>query len=286
MQTYRPWWAVLLVSASSQAGDLRLGIRDNARTAARVPACPGVAEPVAVPESPRLTGHVTRGGAPIAGSGSSGAPAASAALAASLAFAESFVAEDAVLTAARARASEVGCVPIGPGGGAALRMLAATLDARAVVEVGTGTGVSSIWLLRGMRSDGVLTSIDVESEHQRLARTGIAEAGFAPSRFRLINGRALDVLPRLADGSYDLVLIDADKTEYADYLTAAIRLLRPGGVVAMDNALWSGRVADPAARDPESVSLREVTKIVRDHEQLVPALLPVGDGLLVAVKHG
>ena len=165
-------------------------------------------------------------------------------------------------------------------------MLAATLDARAVVELGTGTGVSAVWLLRGMRPDGVLTSIDVESEHQRLARQTLADAGFAPSRVRLINGRALDVLPRLADASYDLVLVDADKTEYADYLTAALRLLRPGGVIAMDNALWNGRVADPTARDPESVALREVARLVREHEMLVPALLPVGDGLLVAVKLG
>jgi predicted O-methyltransferase YrrM len=135
-----------------------------------------------------------------------------------------------------------------------------------------------------MRPDGVLTSIDVESEHQRLARQTFTEAGFAAGRVRLINGRALDVLPRLADTSYDLVLVDADKTEYAGYLEAALRLLRPGGVVAMDNALWKGRVADPAARDPESVALREVGRLVRDHDALVPALLPVGDGLLVAVK--
>ena len=220
----------------------------------------------------------------IAGSRSGGALSASGALAASIEFAESFVPEDAVLASARSRAAEVGCVPIGPGGGATLRMLAATLGARSVVELGTGTGVSGVWLLRGMRPDGVLTSIDVESEHQRLARQSFVEAGFASSRFRLINGRALDVLPRLADASYDLVLVDADKTEYSDYLTAALRLLRPGGVVAMDNALWSGRVADPAARDPESVALREVAKLVRDHDELVPALLPVGDGLLVAVK--
>jgi predicted O-methyltransferase YrrM len=207
-------------------------------------------------------------------------------MAANMAFAESFVIEDAPLAAARARAAEVGCVPIGSGGGAALRMLAAALDARSVVEVGTGTGVSGVWLLRGMRPDGVLTSIDMESEHQRLARQSFVDAGFASSRYRLINGRALDVLPRLADASYDLVLVDADKTEYADYLTAAIRLLRPGGMVAMDNALWGGRVADAAARDPESVALREVVKVVREHESLVPALLPVGDGLLVAVKTG
>jgi len=92
------------------------------------------------------------------------------------------------------------------------------------------------------------------------------------------------VLPRLADNSYDMVVIDAAKSEYLDYLTEALRLLRAGGVVAFDNALWGGRVADPAARDPESVALRELARSVREHAQLIPAMLPVGDGLLVAVR--
>ena len=116
------------------------------------------------------------------------------------------------------------------------------------MEIGTGCGVSGIWLLRGMLPDGVLTSVDVEPEHQRLARQAFAAAGFAVNRYRLIGGRALDVLPRLTDGGYDLVFCDADKQEYPDYLTAALRLLRPGGIVVFDNALWDGRVADPAIR--------------------------------------
>jgi len=188
-----------------------------------------------------------------------------------------------VLTRARARAEEVGVVPILSGGGAALRLLAATLDARAVVEVGTGTGVSGVWLLRGMRPDGILTSVDVEAEHQRLARETFAEEGIQPNRARLITGRALDVLPRLTDGAYDLVFCDGAKQEYAGYLAEALRLLRPGGVVAFDNALWHDKVADPAARDPETVSLRELGRTVREDERLVPALLAVGDGLLAAV---
>ena len=199
-------------------------------------------------------------------------------------FAEAYVAEDAVHATARSRADEVGCTPIGAGGGAALRFLAALTDARAVVEVGTGTGVSALWLLRGMRPDGVLTSIDVEGEHQRLARQGLTEAGIAPNRVRLINGRALDVMSRLADGAYDLVLIDGEKSEYAAYYDEALRLLRPGGVVAFDNALWHDRVADPSQRDPDTVALRQVVQAVREDERVLPVLLPVGDGLLVAVK--
>jgi predicted O-methyltransferase YrrM len=194
------------------------------------------------------------------------------------------VVEDEILERARARAEELGCTPVLPGVGAALRMMAAALGARAVVEIGTGTGVCSLWLLRGMAPDGVLTTIDVEPEHQRAAREAFAEAGVATNRTRLIAGRALDVLPRLSDGAYDLVLCDAAKAEYQDYLDQAVRLLRPGGVVAFDNALWHDRVADPARRDETTTAIRELGKRVRDDEQLVPAMLPSGDGLLLAVR--
>ncbi|TNM37790.1 O-methyltransferase [Nocardioides albidus] len=199
-------------------------------------------------------------------------------------FADTYVAEDDVLAAARTRAAEVGVAPIGAGTGATLRFIAATLEARAVVEIGTGTGVSGVWLLRGMRPDGVLTTVDVEAEHQRLAKESFKDAGVAPQRVRTIAGSALDVLPRLTDGHYDIVFADGDKREYGAYLAEALRLLRPGGVVAFDNALWHDRVADPAQRDDETVAIRELVQQVAATDGLVPALLPVGDGLLVAKK--
>jgi len=202
----------------------------------------------------------------------------------SLAYAESFHAEDEVLVAARARAAELGCVPIGPAGGAALRLLAATIGARAVVEVGTGAGVSGLWLLRGMRPDGVLTTVDVEVEHQRAAREAFTDDDVPTTRYRIINGSAVEVLPRLTDGAYDLVFVDADKSSYATYHEQAVRLLRPGGIVAFDNALWHDRVADTTARDADTVTIREMGKAVRDDPRLISAMLPVGDGLLTAVK--
>lgn len=189
-----------------------------------------------------------------------------------------------MLAAARGRAGELGCTPVMPGVGAALRLLAAALPARSVVEIGTGAGVSGLYLLRGMPEDGTLTTIDVEVEHQRAAKEAFAEAGIRSNRARLITGRALDVLPRLTDGAYDLVLLDADKVEYVAYLEQALRLLRPGGVLAADNALWHNRVADPAQRDEVTTVVRELCRSVRDDDRLVPALLPVGDGLLAAVK--
>jgi predicted O-methyltransferase YrrM len=199
-------------------------------------------------------------------------------------YAEAYLTEDAVLQAARHRGDELGCVPIGPGGGAALRFLAAATNARAVVEVGTGAGVSGLWLLRGMRPDGVLTTVDRDPEHQRAAKQAFTEAGIPSGRARLIVGNALEVLPRLADGGYDLVFVDAAKTEYGDYLGEALRLLRPGGVVAFDNVLWHDRVADPAQRDPDTVAMRELGRTVRDDDNLVAVLLHAGDGLLAAVK--
>ena len=198
-------------------------------------------------------------------------------------YAEQWLPEEEYLTQARARAKELGCPPIGRGGASALTLLAALLDARAVVEIGTGVGLSGLALLRGMRPEGVLTSVDVEAENQRAARGTFAAAGISPSRTRLITGRALEVLPRLTDNAYDIVFVDADKGEYSAYLVQALRLLRPGGAVIFDNALWHDKVADPAQRDPQTVALRELVNTVREDERLTPSLLPVGDGLLVAV---
>ncbi len=208
------------------------------------------------------------------------------AIQATRAYVEDFLPEDEPLRAARRRGAEVGAAPIGPAGGAALRFLATLLGARTVVEVGSGCGVSGVWLMRGMPKDAVLTSVDIEPEHQRLAKIAYREAGLSGFRTRMITGPALEGLPRLTDGAYDMVFCDADKREYPEYLTDALRLLRPGGVVAFDNALWHDRVADSAVRDPDTEAIREVHRMIREDERLVPLLIPVGDGLLCAVKRG
>ncbi|HVV23174.1 MAG TPA: O-methyltransferase [Pseudonocardiaceae bacterium] len=199
-------------------------------------------------------------------------------------YVDGYLAEDEVLAAARARARQAGCGAVGNAGGAALRFLAATLQAKAVVEVGTGAGVSGLCLLSGMAPEGVLTSIDIEPELQRSARRSFTDAGTTAGRMRLIMGQALDVLPRLTDGGYDLVFFDAARTEYPKYHEQGVRLLRPGGVIAFANVLGTGRVPDPGRRDQETVALREVAKAVREDTRLVPVLLPVDDGLLVAAK--
>ena len=199
-------------------------------------------------------------------------------------FADLYVPEDDGVVTARARAADLGVAAVSTGGGAALTVLAAGIRARNVVEIGTGAGISGLHLLAGMTADGVLTSIDVEAEYQRCAKEGFTSAGIAASRARLINGRALDVLPRLTDGAYDLVLVDGDRTEYPAYIPQALRVLRSGGVLVVAGALHGDRVADPTHRDAATVAVRESGRLVRDDENLSAVLLPLGDGLLVAVK--
>jgi len=195
------------------------------------------------------------------------------------AYAADYIPEDEPLLAARANATELGGTePVHPAVGATLRFLACAVGARTVVEIGTGCGSSGIWLLRGMRLGSTLTSVDTEPEYHRMARKAFTQAGFAQNQCRLILGRALDVLPRLSDGAYDMVFCDADVRDYPDYLAAALRLLRLGGVVAFNNALPSpdgGEIADAAA---------DLADQVRGDDRLVPVLVPLGNGLLAAVK--
>lgn len=202
----------------------------------------------------------------------------------SWAFAEDFVGESEQAVQARERASRLGITPIGRGSASALTLLATVVQARAVVEVGTGSGVSGLALFAGMQPDGVLTSVDIEPEHQQAARETFLAIGIPTQRFRLIAGPALSVLPRLSDGGYDMVFLDADKAEYAEYVEEGLRLLRHGGVLAVDNALWHDRTADESHIDAETEAIRKALNAVRDNEDLVSALLPIGDGLLVAVK--
>ncbi|MEW1694593.1 O-methyltransferase [Streptomyces sp. NPDC093249] len=201
-------------------------------------------------------------------------------------FADAFVAENDALRWARERAREARLPSVSPGTGGALRLLAATADAKAVAEIGTGTGVSGIYLLLGMRPDGVLTTVDLQPERQQLAKTAFRAAGFAGNRARFIPGRALDVLPRLADGGYDLVFCDGDRLEYLDYLAESLRLLRPGGLVCFEGVFAEGRTVDSAAQPPEVQRVRELLRAVRESPELIPSLLPVGDGLLCAVRRG
>lgn len=198
--------------------------------------------------------------------------------------AEGSIAEDPVLAAARDRAMDIGADPVTPAVGAFLSLLARLCRAKAIVEIGTGAGISGLWLLSGMSDGGVLTTIDIESEHQRIAKKAFIEAGIGPSRTRLINSRAQEVLSRLADATYDLVFIDAEPCDQPDFVAEGVRLLRPGGVIVVHRAALGGRAADPEACDTEVTAVREAARLIADDERLTPALIPLGDGLLAAVR--
>lgn len=192
--------------------------------------------------------------------------------------------EDEVLLRARERSHELGVGPVSTGVGAALTVLAASSKAQTVVEIGTGAGVSGVCLLRGLGPGSVLTTIDSDVDHLRAARLAYSEAGIPGNRTRTISGRAAQVLPRLTDNAYDLVFIDADKPSFLLYAEQAVRLLKPGGLLIINGALDNGRVADPAAREPLTATMRQVGRLIRDNDSLVSALLPTGDGLQLAVK--
>lgn len=200
------------------------------------------------------------------------------------AHAEDSITEDAILAAARERAVDIGAGAVTPAVGALLSLLAKLGGGKAVAEVGTGAGVSGLWLLSGMGDDGVLTTIDIEPEYLRLAKQAFSEAGVGQSRTRLISGRAQEVLTRLADESYDLVFIDADPIDQPHYVVEGVRLLRSGGVIVVHRAALGGRAGDPSARDPEVVAVREAARLIAEDERLTPALVPLGDGLLAAVR--
>ncbi len=211
------------------------------------------------------------------------APRSSAA-ATSWAFAEDFVPESEAAALARRAAADLGVSAVSTGVAATLTFLARTISAKAVVEIGSGAGVSGLALLQGMVADGVLTSIDLENEHQVAARQVFNGAGVPLRRARLIAGSALNVLPKLSDGAYDLVLIDGDPLEYVEYIAQALRLLRHGGLLVVHHALWNGLVPDERNEDDETLIIREALEAVAGIEEFTRTLLPIGDGLLVAVK--
>jgi predicted O-methyltransferase YrrM len=190
--------------------------------------------------------------------------------------------EDEPLRAARARSEESDIPAVPAETGAVLRLLARATAARTVVEVGTGGGYSGLWLLGGMDPKGILTTIESDSAHQALAQQAFAEAGVT-GHVRSLLGPALQMLPKLADGAYDIVFIDALKSEYPDYLEHARRLLRPGGLLVADKVLSGGRVADPLVDDEDTEGLRAFNDAVTEDPELSGLILPIGDGIMVAV---
>ena len=199
------------------------------------------------------------------------------------AFAENFAHEDYFMQLARANGEEVGAADPTPGVGNFLKFAVQITKAKSVVEIGTGSGVGGLWLLSGMTSDGVLTTIDSEREHSKIARNIFEEADIAPTRYRIITGKLIEVVGKLADSSYELIII-RPALDLFDMVQESYRLLKPNGLLVIDQALSGGKVADPTQRDPESIARRDGIKVIKEDERWAASVLPIGAGVLVANK--
>ncbi|MDP9467894.1 MAG: class I SAM-dependent methyltransferase [Chloroflexota bacterium] len=169
--------------------------------------------------------------------------------------------------------------------GALLSLLVQLLSAQRILEVGTFTGYSSTAMGLALPAGGRIVCCDISKEYTDVARRGWSEAGIA-DRVELRLGPAIDTLDALLEegsaGTFDLAFIDADKGNYAGYYERALRLVRSGGLIAIDNVLWSGRVADPADTDEETVAIRNLNAAIATDQRVDVAMIPIADGVTLA----
>jgi predicted O-methyltransferase YrrM len=174
---------------------------------------------------------------------------------------------------------------IGADLGAFLALLARTIDAQRAIEIGTYTGYSALAVASALPADGALVACDINSEWTAIGRRHWQEAGVA-DRIDLRLGPATETLELLrkshGEGSFDFAFIDADKRSYDAYYEACLALVRPGGLIALDNMLWSGQVADPAVVDADTVALRALNEKIGADPRVESCLLTIGDGVMLA----
>lgn len=176
---------------------------------------------------------------------------------------------------------------VSPEQGQLLTLLARLVTARRVVEVGVFTGYSSLCLARGLQPGGLLLACDINPDWTTIARRYWQRAGLDEAIELVLAPAAETLADRLAQGwggTVDLVFIDGDKTNYPLYYEQALDLLRPGGLVLVDNMLWSGRVADASCNDPDTLAIRDLARRMHEDPRIDPALLPIGDGLAMGRK--
>lgn len=195
-----------------------------------------------------------------------------------------FARDDAVLADLREAADREGLPPIAVSAatGRLLQVLLTSINAERVLEVGTLGGYSAIWMARALPPAGRLISIEINEHHAAFARRYVARAGL-DDQVEIRVGRALDLLPAFDGERFDLVFLDADKEPLPTYLTWAIRLVRPGGLIVADNALWGGRVFDAAVDDDGTRGVREFNQRLSSDPRVRGTIVPVGDGVAIAV---
>lgn len=178
---------------------------------------------------------------------------------------------------------------IAPEQGALMALLAETMGARRAIEVGTFTGYSALAVALALPEEGTLVACDVSEEWTAVARRYWEEAGVA-GKIDLRLAPAIETMEALlADGSagtFDFAFLDAEKTEYAEYYERCLKLLRPGGIVAVDNVLWSGRPADETVDDDSTRAIRAFNEMVQGDDRVSMVMVPVADGLTLARKRG
>ena len=199
------------------------------------------------------------------------------------AFAENYVHEDYFMQLARSNGVEVGVTDPTAAVGNFLKFATELIGAKSVVEIGTNSGVGSLWILHALGKDGVLTTIDIEREHSKIARSVFEEADIPPTKYRIITGNLIDVVGKLADNSYELV-ITRDAIDLFEIVQESFRLLKPGGLLIIDQALSGGKVADSTQRDPESIARRDAIKVIKEDLRWSSTVIPIGAGILLAHK--
>ena len=201
------------------------------------------------------------------------------------AFADNYITENPHQSAAREKGIELGIFDTTVGSGAFLRYICSLISADSVVEIGTGSGVGTLWLLSGMVESGLITTIDPEVQHMQIAKQALLDSDIAPSRYRLITSEYLEVMRKLSELTYDLVVFRGNAEDVLDVIDEAHRILRPGGILAIDRFFNNGKVPDPAQRDPKTVALREAGKFLKSQiETWSISLNPIGDAVLLATK--
>jgi O-methyltransferase len=179
------------------------------------------------------------------------------------------------------------CMQIGPDQGALLALLVRLTGVRRALEIGTFTGYSALAVASALPANGKLVTCDASEEWTQIARRYWAEAGLA-NRIELRLGLAAETLAELlqegAEASFDFAFIDADKESYDIYYEACLRLVRPGGLIAVDNVLWHGAVVDSSVTDEETEAIRKLNRKMRDDSRVEICLLTVGDGVMLARK--
>lgn len=199
-------------------------------------------------------------------------------------YADQYNGTDPVMEAAQTIARDYDSEPVSPTTAATLTMLTSLCSPGSALEVGTGTGVSTIAILKGMPPTGVLTSIDVDADKQAVAHDLAVAARFKSFRLRMIQGKGESVLARLAPGGYDFVMLDCPPTTYTALVPLAVGRLAKGGVLVIHQALAGSGVAQPADRRPHVQSLRTVLSSLSDRDDLERVVLPIDEGLCVVRK--